>query len=90
MKTKKSSTGHGKDMPPTLKHVRIYFDQKGQSTEAANTFFKHYESRKWTTGKGCPILDWKAAAGNWIWQHRPEKPLTLELKIKLQFLNKTL
>lgn len=84
MKTKKPNGGHGKDMPPTLKHVIIYFDQKGQSPEAAEAFFKHHQSNKWKTKRGCSIHDWKAAANNWIWQHRPAKPISIEIKFKLQ------
>lgn len=84
MTSKKLTTGGGKEMPPKLHYVKIYFDQKGQNMEAAEAFFRHYKSCHWRTKNGCPIRDWKAAACNWIWQHRGEKPITLEIKLKLQ------
>lgn len=87
MRSEKTTSGNGKDMPPKLQHVKIYFDQKRQPVEAAEAFFKHYKSCKWKTKTGCSIKDWKAAAANWIWQHRSEKPLSIEIKLKLQFQN---
>lgn len=89
MKSKKTTCGCGHSMPPSLKHVKIYFDQKAQIPEAAEQFYRHYKSRGWKTEKGCSVRNWKAAANNWIWQHRTQKPMTIEIKLKLQFPEKS-
>jgi hypothetical protein len=89
MHSKNISTGCGKDMPPKIKLVKIYFDQKGHAEEAANEFFQHYKCRKWKTKRGCPVKDWKAAANNWIWQNRPQKPISIEIKFKLDLPQNT-
>ncbi|SKA32748.1 hypothetical protein SAMN04488128_103712 [Chitinophaga eiseniae] len=76
--------GCGGNMPPLLAHVKIYFDQKGLPAKAAEGFYKYYKDRKWKTDKGCPILNWKVTATNWIWMHQQHKPLTIEMKLRLQ------
>jgi len=77
--------GCGENMPPLLEHVKIYFDQKGLPAKAAEGFYRYYKGRKWKTDKGCPIRNWKVTATNWIWMHQQQKPLTLDVKLRLQF-----
>jgi|GEM_PF-3439710 len=71
--------------PPKLEFVKIYFSQKGQSEAKAIAFFNHYKSNKWQTKRGCPIKNWMAAANNWIWANRTNKPITLAIKLNIQF-----
>lgn len=56
--------------PPPLKHVIIYFDQKGLPAKAAEGFFRYHQAKKWKTKQGCPIRNWKTVANNWIWLHQ--------------------
>jgi hypothetical protein len=71
MKSKQTNLGYGKDMPPTLQQVRIYFSQKKQSEVDAKEFYHHYKYCKWKGKRDRPVRDWKAAASNWIWEQRP-------------------
>lgn len=85
---KKATTrqdGYGAAVPPSLQHVKIYFDQKGLTEKAAEDFYLHYKARKWKTEKGCPIRNWKVAAANWMWVQRQNKPLFIDIKVRLQF-----
>lgn len=52
--------------PPTLEHVKIYFDEKGISALEAEKFFNYFESNGWLVGGRARMKDWKAAARNWI------------------------
>ncbi|MCF3109633.1 hypothetical protein LL912_12705 [Niabella sp. CC-SYL272] len=54
-------------------------------TKAADGFYQYYKSRKWKTGKGSFIRNWKTAANNWIWMHQQSnRPQTIEVKLRLQ------
>lgn len=77
--------GYGNTVPPPIQHVKIYFDQKGLSEKAAIGFYQYYKVRKWKTAKDFPIRNWKVAASNWIWLHRENKPLSIDMKVCLQF-----
>ncbi|ANI89247.1 hypothetical protein A9P82_08050 [Arachidicoccus ginsenosidimutans] len=72
-------------IPPDLKFVKIYFSQKGLPEAMAITFYNHYKSKKWKTQRGCPVKNWMTAANQWIWNNRPNKPLTLAIKLNIQF-----
>lgn len=77
--------GCGGAVPPSFQHVRIYFDQKGLKEKAAEGFYLYYKGRRWNTDKGCPIRNWKVAASNWIWMYQQNKPLSIDIKVRLQF-----
>tara|TARA_Y100000004_G_scaffold197110_1_gene269814 strand:- start:1908 stop:2555 length:648 start_codon:yes stop_codon:yes gene_type:complete len=42
------------------------FVEAGSTEKEANKFYDYYESNGWKQGKGKPIINWKAAARNWI------------------------
>ena len=42
------------------------FIEAGSTEKEANKFYDYYESNGWKQGKGKPIINWKAAARNWI------------------------
>jgi len=79
--------GCGDEMPPSLQHVKIYFDQKGLCAKAAEAFYQYHQKRKWKTEKGCPIRNWKVCASHWIWMHQQQKPLSIDIKVRIQFPN---
>lgn len=56
-----------KGMPPKLDHVKIYFSQKNISHEEAEVFFYYHQDLEWRTESGLPIIDWRAAANEWVW-----------------------
>ncbi|WP_430811931.1 MULTISPECIES: hypothetical protein [unclassified Carboxylicivirga] len=51
---------------PPLRHIQIYFHEKGHPEAEAQRFFNYYESNGWLVGGKTPMKDWKAAARNWM------------------------
>ncbi len=68
MKKVERKPGLGRDIPPTIQHVTIYFIQKGLTEQHAVSFFKQLEVLKWETLYGNPIRNWKTFALDWIWE----------------------
>jgi hypothetical protein len=66
---------------PNFGIVWIYFSQKGKAEEDAKAFFAHYKKTKWKSKRGKPVRNWKAAANNWIWEHRKKAPFTIAEKL---------
>lgn len=50
--------------PPTIEQVRMYILERG-SDVLAERFFDYYSERNWTTAKGEPMKDWRAAVRYW-------------------------
>lgn len=63
----RTTSGFGKQVPPDLKHVKIYFSQQLFSERRAIDFFCSQQNRGWLGKKGRPIRNWKTLAANWIW-----------------------
>ena len=59
-------TGLGKEIPPDLFHVKIYFSYYGQDDHYASEFYDHYQSLTGKNPKGQPISNWKTLAWQWI------------------------
>jgi hypothetical protein len=64
-------------IPPTQQEAQIFFVEKvgktwgeGKAKTEADEFFDHYTGNGWIQGKGKPIVDWQAAARNWIRRER--------------------
>lgn len=60
-------------VPPSREEVQAFFLEKtgktwGESKARlqADTCFDHYTGNGWVQGKGKPIVDWQAAARNWM------------------------
>jgi len=60
--------------PPTLEEVADFFKSKGVSdyTTEAERFYYYYTGVGWTVGKNKPMIDWKAAATNWILRNKQQ------------------
>jgi len=58
--------GLGKQVPPLLKHVVIYFLELGKKQSEAEAFYKFYEQRKWQY-RGRLIRNWKELAWHWVY-----------------------
>jgi len=67
MKQNLFPAGDGKEVPPELGHVIVYFQQKGKSERDALDFFNYFESRKWMNQINRKVANWKKSAWEWIW-----------------------
>jgi hypothetical protein len=70
MKKRRSDfkAGYGRDLPPSMEHVRIYFSQKGLDYKQADFFYQLNQDCNWTDHKGQPVKNWKTLACDWIWE----------------------
>lgn len=86
MKENRNPTSHNSTttIPPDIEIVKIYFSQRGKSDADAISFYKVYKTRKWKTIRGCPVKNWMTAANNWIWNHRPKRPITIARKLTIE------
>nr|WP_121269916.1 hypothetical protein [Pedobacter schmidteae] len=62
----KNNTGLGKELPPKLENVIIYFSALGIPSAHAQKFYKHNTKMKWLKPSGAPIRNWKTFACDWI------------------------
>ena len=53
-------------MPPTAKAVCAYFRSQGSTEVEGQKFHNYFQSNGWKVGGKSPMLDWQAAARNWI------------------------
>ena len=63
---KQSNKTNRERTPVNNKVVIDAFIEAGSTEKEANKFYDYYESNGWKQGKGKPIINWKAAARNWI------------------------
>jgi hypothetical protein len=64
-KEEKSSAKKEK-LQPTIKEVRTYFQENNFPELEAQKFFNYFSSVGWLVGGKIPMIDWQAAAQNWI------------------------
>ncbi|MBC7410081.1 MAG: transcriptional regulator [Arcicella sp.] len=55
-----------KENPPTSQEVRTYFLENSLSELEAQKFFNYFCSNGWLVGGKTPMVDWQAAAQNWM------------------------
>ena len=66
LEKEKSYAKKEKDNVPKIEEVKSYFlNQKFPELEA-NKFFNYFSSNGWLVGGKTPMVDWQAAAQNWI------------------------
>ena len=51
---------------PTIENVKIYFQENNFPELEAQKFFNYFSSIGWLVGGKTPMVDWQAAAQNWI------------------------
>jgi len=68
------TSGLGRQVPPPLQYVLIFFDQAGFSETQARRFYNHYEDMYWRGVKGGLIRNWKTNAQEWFWEIRLRNP----------------
>ena len=62
----KNKNSGGKDLTPTIEEVKSYFLNQNFPELEANKFFNYFSSNGWLVGGKTPMVDWQAAAQNWI------------------------
>ncbi|WP_395655591.1 transcriptional regulator [Flavobacterium sp.] len=51
---------------PTIEEVKIYFQENNFLEQEAQKFFNYFKSVGWLVGGKTPMVDWQAAAQNWM------------------------
>ena len=51
---------------PTIENVKSYFQENNFPVQEAQKFFNYFKSVGWLVGGKTPMVDWQAAAQNWI------------------------
>lgn len=62
----KSSAKKEKEEMPTIENVKAYFLEQHFPELEAIKFFNYFSSNGWLVGGKTPMVDWQAAAQNWI------------------------
>ncbi|EKT4500639.1 transcriptional regulator [Flavobacterium psychrophilum] len=65
-KKEKSSAKKEKELTPTIENVKTYFIEHNFPEIEAIKFFNYFSSNGWLVGGKTPMVDWQAAAQNWI------------------------
>ena len=60
------SRAQSKDEKPSIEEVKSYFLQQNFPELEANKFFNYFASVGWLVGGKIPMMDWQAAAQNWM------------------------
>ena len=51
---------------PTIEEVKTYFNENNFPEQEAQKFFNYFKSVGWLVGGKTPMVDWQAAAQNWM------------------------
>ena len=61
-----SSRAQSRELSPSIDEVKSYFLQQNFPELEANKFFNYFSSVGWLVGGKIPMVDWQAAAQNWM------------------------
>ena len=65
-KEEKSSAKKEEKLHPLIEEVKTYFQENNFPEQEAQKFFNYFKSVGWLVGGKTPMVDWQAAAQNWI------------------------
>ena len=65
-KEEKSSAKEEEKLHPLIEEVKTYFQENNFPEQEAQKFFNYFKSVGWLVGGKTPMVDWQAAAQNWI------------------------
>ena len=65
-KEEKSSAKKEEKLHPLSEEVKTYFQENNFPEQEAQKFFNYFKSVGWLVGGKTPMVDWQAAAQNWI------------------------
>lgn len=66
LKEEKSSAKKEEKIQPTIDEIKTYFQENNFPELEAQKFFNYFSSVGWLVGGKIPMIDWQAAAQNWI------------------------
>ena len=61
-----SSRAQSRELNPSIKEVKIYFQKNNFPEQEAQKFYNYFKSVGWLVGGKTPMVDWQAAAQNWM------------------------
>ena len=62
----KSSAKKEEKLQPSIEEVKSYFQENNFPEQEAQKFFNYFKSVGWLVGGKTPMVDWQAAAQNWM------------------------
>ena len=62
----KSSAKKEEKLHPLIEEVKTYFQENNFPEQEAQKFYNYFKSVGWLVGGKTPMVDWQAAAQNWI------------------------
>jgi hypothetical protein len=65
-KEEKSSAKKEEKLQPSIEAVKTYFQENNFPEQEAQKFFNYFKSVGWLVGGKTPMVDWQAAAQNWM------------------------
>jgi hypothetical protein len=65
-KEEKSSAKKEEKLKPEIEEVKTYFQENNFPEQEAQKFFNYFKSVGWLVGGKTPMVDWQAAAQNWM------------------------
>ena len=65
-KEEKSSAKKEEKLQPSIEEVKTYFQENNFPEQEAQKFFNYFKSVGWLVGGKTPMVDWQAAAQNWM------------------------
>lgn len=86
--TKDTTKGKNKKfIPPSVKDVIAYFDEKGYTEEYARHVHEYYSTGNWTDTTGAPVKNWKQKClQNWLKGKDGLKPTSQKYRSKIHEL----
>ena len=57
---------HNQKLNPVIEEVKTYFQENNFPEQEAQKFFNYFKSVGWLVGGKTPMVDWQAAAQNWM------------------------
>jgi hypothetical protein len=65
-KEEKSSAKKEEKLKPKIEEVKTYFQENNFPEQEAQKFYNYFKSVGWLVGGKTPMVDWQAAAQNWM------------------------
>jgi hypothetical protein len=63
---RRTASGSKVNFEPTIDQVKTYFQKNNFPEQEAQKFFNYFKSVGWLVGGKTPMVDWQAAAQNWM------------------------
>ena len=57
---------HNQKLNPVIEEIKIYFQKNNFPEQEAQKFYNYFKSVGWLVGGKTPMVDWQAAAQNWM------------------------